>query len=94
MVPQTRAREARIRGQVAQPGSAAQSAGTATAARPNHALPPQYLAGSDQGGCAERRAYDRIVLGMDPAAAAQGVSPFAGTHIAPRASGLFGVMWC
>ena len=93
MVPQTRAREARIRGQVAQPWAAAQSAGTATAAHPN-ALPPQYLAGSAPGGCAERRAYDRIVLGMDPAAAAQGVSPFAGTRIAPRASGLFGVMWC
>lgn len=60
---------------------------------------PGPAAGSvDDGSGRERlRAYDRIVLGMDPGpGAVQGmtVAQLTPPRPAPRASGLFGLLWC
>ena len=60
---------------------------------------PGPAAGSveDSGsGRAQLRAYDRIVLGMDPAGTVPGPGPaeLTPSRPAPRASGLFGLLWC
>lgn len=58
---------------------------------------PGPAAGSvEDGGSgrAQLRAYDRIVLGMDPAVTAPGPVELTPPRPAPRASGLFGLLWC
>ncbi|WP_042399353.1 hypothetical protein [Streptacidiphilus carbonis] len=59
---------------------------------------PGPFAGSvEDGGSgrAQLRAYDRIVLGMDPGTVLGSASaPLAPPRPAPRASGLFGLLWC
>ena len=59
---------------------------------------PGPAAGSvEEGGSgrAQLRAYDRIVLGMDPGTV-QGstTAQLTPPRPAPRASGLFGLLWC
>jgi hypothetical protein len=57
---------------------------------------PGPAAGSVDDGAAGRaqlRAYDRIVLGMDPGTVL-GSASAPPPRPAPRASGLFGLLWC
>ena len=59
---------------------------------------PGPAAGSveDSGsGRAQLRAYDRIVLGMDPGTVpGSPLTELTPPRPAPRASGLFGLLWC
>ena len=59
---------------------------------------PGPAAGSveDSGsGRAQLRAYDRIVLGMDPVTVpGPSLAELTPARPAPRASGLFGLLWC
>ncbi len=97
MVPQARARDTKAGGQVPGYGDGAVRSGPVTGAQVTGvqaAGVPQDVPGSVMVAAhAQRRAYDRIVLGMDPAAA-QCAPSLGGPRIAPRATGLFGLLWC
>ena len=88
MVPQARARDAQVRGQVSAYGDDG-----ALPQAPGAGVPRNLSGAVVVAAYEQRRAYDRIVLGMDPAAA-QCVPALAGPRVAPRASGLFGLLWC
>jgi hypothetical protein len=92
MVPQARARDTQAGGQVSGYGDGAVRAVPV----PGVPVPgvPQDLPGAVAvAAYAQRRAYDRIVLGMDPAAT-QCAPALTGPRIAPKATGLFGLLWC